>query len=101
MQFLLIAHDGDDDHALNRRLQAREQHIALGDDMFANGSMLYGGALLDEQEKMIGSVLVLDFPTRQELDAWLKIEPYVLGDVWRRIDVQPFRVGPSFTGLHR
>jgi hypothetical protein len=48
-----------------------------------------------------GLVLVLDFPTRQELDAWLKIEPYVLGDVWRRIDVQPFRVGPSFTGLHR
>jgi uncharacterized protein YciI len=101
MQFLLIAHDGDDDGALNRRLQAREQHIALGDEMVANGSMLYGGALLDEQEKMIGSVLVLDFPTRQELDAWLKIEPYVLGDVWRRIDVQPFRVGPSFTGLHR
>ena len=101
MQFLLIAHDGDDDDALNRRLQAREQHIALGDEMVANGSMLYGGALLDEQEKMIGSVLVLDFPTRQELDAWLKIEPYVLGDVWRRIDVQPFRVGPSFTGLHR
>jgi len=101
MQFLLIAHDGDDDDALNRRLQAREQHIALGDEMVANGSMLYGGALLDEQDKMIGSVLVLDFPTRQELDAWLKIEPYVLGDVWRRIDVQPFRVGPSFTGLHR
>jgi uncharacterized protein YciI len=101
MQFLLIAHDGDDDDALNRRLQAREQHIALGDEMVANGSMLYGGALLDEQEKMIGSVLVLDFQTRQELDAWLKIEPYVLGDVWRRIDAQPFRVGPSFTGLHR
>ncbi|GLY98784.1 YciI family protein [Actinoplanes sp. NBRC 103695] len=101
MQFLLIAHDGDDDDALNRRLQAREKHIALGDEMVANGSMLYGGALLDDQEKMIGSVLVLDFPTRQELDAWLKIEPYVLGDVWRRIDVQPFRVGPSFTGLHR
>jgi GNAT superfamily N-acetyltransferase len=73
---------------------------ATGDEMVANGSMLYGGALLDDQEKMIGSVLVLDFPTRQELDAWLKIEPYVLGDVWRRIDVQPFRVGPSFTGLH-
>ena len=30
MQFLLIAHDGDDDEALNRRLQAREQHIAGG-----------------------------------------------------------------------
>lgn len=101
MQFLLIAHDGNDDDALNRRMRAREQHIALGDEMVASGNMLYGGALLDEQDKMIGSVLVLDFPTRQELDAWLKIEPYVLGDVWRSIDVQPFRVGPSFTGLHR
>ena len=50
---------------------------------------------------MTGSVLVLDFPERAELDAWLKIEPYVTGDVWRSIEVRPFRVGPSFVGLHR
>ena len=101
MQFLLIGHDGDDADALDRRLAARQAHIALGDQMVAEGRMLYGGAILDDADKMIGSVLVLDFPSREELDAWLKIEPYMLGDVWRRVEVQPFRVGPSFVGLHR
>ncbi len=37
MQFLLIAHDGRDEGALNRRMAAREQHIALGDQTRANG----------------------------------------------------------------
>jgi uncharacterized protein YciI len=101
MQFLLIGHDGEDADALDRRLAVREAHIALGDQMVADGRMLYGGAILDDADKMIGSVLVLDFPSREELDAWLKIEPYMVGDVWRRVEVQPFRVGPSFVGLHR
>ena len=100
MQFLLIAHDGPDEGALDRRIAVREKHIALGDQMRANGNMLYGGALLDEAGQMIGSMLVLDFPIRQEVDDWLKIEPYVLGDVWRDIDVQPLQVRPSFVGLH-
>jgi uncharacterized protein YciI len=101
MQFLLIGHDGDDADALDRRLAAREAHIALGNQMADEGRMLYGGAILDDADKMIGSVLVLDFPSREDLDAWLEIEPYMLGDVWRRVEVQPFRVGPSFVGLRR
>ena len=98
MQFLLIAHDGTDEGALNRRMAAREEHIALGDRLRDSGNMLYGGALLNGAGQMSGSMLVLDFPSRDDLDRWLKIEPYVRGDVWRDIEVQPFRVGPSFTG---
>jgi uncharacterized protein len=101
MQFLLIAHDGDDDQALDRRMRARDAHIALGDTMVASGQAIYGGAILDDAGNMKGSVLVLDFPDRAALDAWLKIEPYVTGDVWRTIQVHPFRTGPSFVGLHR
>jgi uncharacterized protein YciI len=100
VQFLLVARDGRDEQAPNRRLRAREQHIALGDKMVASGHMLYGGAILDDDNNMIGSVLILDFLDRTELDAWLKVEPYMVGGVWHHVDVQPFRVGPSFTGLH-
>jgi uncharacterized protein YciI len=101
MQFLLIAYDGTDDQALERRLLARDKHIALGDQMVASGNMLYGTAILDDQDKMIGSMLVLDFPSRAGLDKWLAIEPYVVGDVWKDIDIRACRVGPSFVGLHR
>jgi len=100
MQFLLIAYDGKDDAALDRRLNARDQHIALGDKLVSEGHMLYGTAILDDTGKMIGSMLVLDFPDREQLDEWLAVEPYMLGNVWEDVQVQPTRVGPSFVGLH-
>lgn len=62
---------------------------------------LYAAALLDEEGKMIGSVLVVDFPSKNELDQWLKIEPYIIGNVWQKYEVKPCRVGPSFVGSHR
>lgn len=101
MQFMLLAYDGKDDDALGRRLAVREQHIALGDRLVAEGKMLFGTAILDSDEKMIGSMLVLEFPSRVELDAWFEIEPYVTGDVWQEIEILPVKVGPSFIGLHK
>ena len=100
MQFLLIGYDGTDPDALGRRLSVRDQHVALGDQLRDAGHMLYGGAILDDNGKMIASVLVLDFPNRDELDSWLKVEPYVTGKVWTKTDIRPFNVGPSFVGLH-
>ena len=40
---------------------------------------------------MTGAVLIVEFESRPALDAWLASEPYVTGDVWRRIEVHPFR----------
>lgn len=101
MQFMLLGYDDADPDALNRRMAAREAHIALGDKLVAEGHMLYGTAILNDNDKMIGSMLILDYPSRADLDAWLKIEPYVIGDVWREIKIVPVRVGPSFVGLHK
>ncbi|NUU22215.1 MAG: hypothetical protein HOV68_11990 [Streptomycetaceae bacterium] len=97
MQYLLIAYDGKDDQALDRRLRVRDRHIATCDELVAQGRMHFGTAILDDAGTMIGSMLVLDFPTREELDAYLAVEPYVVGDVWREIEIKPCRVGPSFT----
>jgi len=44
-------------------------------------------------------MLICNFKDRQELDEWLKIEPYVIRRVWEKIEVQPCRVGPSFQNL--
>jgi uncharacterized protein YciI len=40
---------------------------------------------------MVGSVMVVDFPTREELDAWLRTDPYVASGVWEQIEVHPYR----------
>lgn len=58
--------------------------------------MIMGVATLDDNGAMNGSVMVVDFPTREDFDAWLKSEPYVVQDVWREVTVLPCKIGPSF-----
>ena len=96
MQFCLIARDGKDAEALNRRMAARQAHIALSDEAVARGEQIIGVALLDEGGAMNGSVMIVDFPSRQALDEWLASEPYMKAGVWQEIEVLPCRVGPSF-----
>ncbi len=96
MQFLVIGHDGTDDQALSRRMTAREAHLAGVVKMKEEAKAIFGTAILDDQGKMIGSVMVMDFPSREELDAWLKIEPYVTQEVWLKIEVLPTQVPPVF-----
>jgi hypothetical protein len=36
-------------------------------------------------------MIVYEFPDRQSLDERLKDEPYITGDVWEKIEIQPFR----------
>ncbi len=87
MQFLIIGKDGTDEKALERRLAVREAHLKLGDAMEASGERWYGCVMLDDNDNMIGSMAVMDFPSKKELQAWLDREPYVIGGVWKTIEV--------------
>ena len=99
MQFLVIGQDGTDSGAMDRRAAARPAHVALGNQLRAEGKHLYDVAILHECDQMIGSVLVTEFADNTELVAWLTVEPYIMGKVWERIEVRPCRVGPSFVTL--
>jgi hypothetical protein len=96
MQFIVIGRDFTDAAALDRRLKARAEHLRQADEMQARGELLYAVAILDAAEKMVGSVMVTEFPDRAALDQWLAREPYVLGQVWEKVEITPGRVGPSF-----
>ncbi|MFE6685113.1 YciI family protein [Streptomyces sp. NPDC057743] len=96
MQFLLIAHDATDEQAAERRLAARERHLAQGPSLIANGQALFGTAILDDEGRMVGSMMVMDFPSRAQFDAWLATEPYVTDGVWADIQVRPCQAGPLF-----
>ena len=92
MQFLVVALDGKDEGAPARRQAVRESHLAGVMKLKEAGNMLTGGAILDNDGKMIGSACVVEFESRDDLDLWLDNDPYVVGDVWRDITVMPFRV---------
>ncbi len=80
-------------------MASRPAHIALSNEAIPRGEQIFGAAVLSEEGKMRGSVMVVDFPSRQELDAWLAREPYVTGKVWEKIEIHPCKIGPSFEPL--
>jgi len=92
MQFLLIALDGTDPEALERRMNVRPDHLEKIAVLKKKGNFLLGGAILDENEKMIGSMIVYEFPNRAALDESLKNEPYVTNEIWKKIEIRPYRL---------
>ena len=92
MQFLLVAFDGTDPGALERRMKVRPDHLEKIAVLKKKGNFLLGGAILDENENMIGSMIVYEYPDRSALDASLEDEPYITGGVWQKIEIRPYRL---------
>ena len=91
-QYLIIAHDGNDANALERRMKVRPDHLAGAGKLKENGNYVMGGAILDGENTMRGSVMILQFETEEAFKNWYDNEPYVKGGVWEKIEVKPFRV---------
>lgn len=92
---VIIAMDGRDPGALDRRLKVREAHFARVRPMAADGTLAMGGAILDAPEgRMIGSIAVTAHATDEAARAWMAEDPYVTGDVWRDITLYGTRFAP-------
>ena len=88
MQFLIKAYDGP--NMLEKRMEVRPRHL---EGMKALGKQIIcAGGLLDEAGRMKGSALVMDFPDRAALDAYLNHETYVVEGVWKKIEVEIMNV---------
>ena len=91
MLYVVHAYDGTDADALARRLAVRPNHFDGARRLKADGHFILGGALLDPDGNMIGSMMLLDFADESQIQQWLAWEPYVQHNVWQRIDIKPFR----------
>ena len=91
MQFLLIAYDGSDEQAAERRKAARPAHIARVTKLKETGHIRIGGAILDDDGAPVGSAAVFEFDDRAELDRYLVGDPYVTEGVWLDITIVPYR----------
>ena len=88
MQFLIKAYDGP--NMLEKRMEVRPKHLEGMSSLSEH--IICAGGLLDDEGKMKGSALIMDFGSRSELDAYLAAEPYVLENVWQKIEVEPMNV---------
>ena len=91
-QFLILANDYKDADALNRRMAVREEHLKRMRIEKAEGKFIVGGAKLNEQGKMYGSMLVVQLENEAAVKQWVNEDPYVTGRVWEQIDILPFRI---------
>jgi len=91
-QYLIIARDGKDDEALNRRKEVRPLHLAGAKKLKENGNFVIGGAMLDDDDNMRGSIMIVQFETELDFQKWYDNEPYIIQGVWKTIEVKPFRV---------
>ena len=91
-QYLITAYDGIDENALERRMSVRPFHLEGAKKLKENGNFIIGGAMLNDEGKMIGSTMILQFESTAELQHWIDNEPYIQQKVWGKFEVQPFRV---------
>ena len=92
MQFLLLAYDGTDGEALERRMKVRPEHLEKIAVLKKKGNFLLGGAILDDNQTMIGSMIVYEFPDRKALDESLLDDPYITNGVWQKVEIRPYRL---------
>ena len=95
MQFIVMGYDGTDENALDRRMAARKNHLDMAQKLYADGRWLYAAAILDDDGKMVGSMIVCDFESREDLESqWLNNEAYITGKVWVKVDIKRAQVAP-------
>ena len=88
MQFVITAYDGK--IVLDKRMAVRPRHLEGMQKLIDH--IVCAGGILDDEGKPKGSVLVMNFESRNELDAYLAEEPYVVEGVWDKIVIEPMNV---------
>lgn len=91
-QYIIEALDYPD--VLDKRMAAREAHLASIRALKETGQYVVAAAKLDKNDKMIGSTLILQFENDEALEYYLKNEPYIAQNVWEVVKTYKVRIAP-------
>lgn len=87
----------DTEASLERRLAARSAHVARLQQLQNQGRLLLAGPFpaVDSNDPgpagFTGSLIVAEFDSLEEAQAWASIDPYVEAGVYATVSVKPFR----------
>ena len=91
---LFVVSCTDQEGSLDKRLATRPEHIARLQQLDDEGRLIVAGAMpkypSNPQAGFYGSTIIVDFDSREALDAWLAEEPFLREGVYAHIDVKPF-----------
>lgn len=91
MQWIVIARDGTDPGAPARRQAVRGAHLEGIAPRVEAGGVLLGGALLDDDGGMVGSVIVFEAEDEAEARRLVDSDVYAREGVWVSYELHPFR----------
>lgn len=95
MWYAVISQDVD--NSLELRAQSREAHVARLKALVDEGRLLIAGPhpAIDAEDPgaagFSGSLVVVDFPSLEEAQAWADVDPYVEAGVYADVIVKPFK----------
>ncbi len=88
MQFMIKATDGEG--KLSKRMEVRPGHLENMSKI--KGKVICAGGLLDQEGKMKGSLMVMEFESEELLEEYLRNERYITEGVWEKVEVEQMNV---------
>lgn len=95
MWYAIIAEDAS--NSLEKRLQARPQHLDRLKSLQDTGRLLLAGPFpaIDSNDPgtngYSGSLIVAEFNTLDEAKEWANNDPFTINGVYQQVTVKPFR----------
>lgn len=87
----------DTEHSLERRRQARSDHLARIHELQENGRLIIAGPFpaIDTENPgeagFTGSLIVAEFPSLEAAQKWAESDPYVAAGVYAQVTIKPFK----------
>jgi len=93
MGYVIIAWDGTDKDALDRRMAVRDRHLEVITRWAKEGRLQLGFPTFRADGSVAGSIMFLD---EDEVGAkeYLSEEPFAREGVWQSYEARPFRIAP-------
>lgn len=95
MYYAILAEDVE--NSLEKRLAARPAHLERLQRLRNEGRLLLAGPhpAIDTNDPgtagFTGSLVVAEFSSRADAEAWASDDPYVTAGVYARVNVKPFK----------
>ena len=95
MYYSIVSEDVE--NSLPLRAEARPAHVERLKALQAEGRLLIAGPhpAVDSEDPgdagFSGSLVVVEFPSLEEAQAWADADPYVAAGVYRNVTVKPFK----------
>jgi uncharacterized protein YciI len=95
MLYAIVGVDVPD--SLEKRMQVRSAHLARAQELHAAGRLVLVGPFpaIDSNDPgpagFTGSLIVAEFDTLTDAQAWADADPYMASGAWASVSVRPFK----------